>query len=529
MGIRFIKKLSSSPRWNVWLGEMNGQKVVVKAPAFTITPREIEHYGKRATIWWELKKNPNVAEFIAYNKKNAAFITKYYPKTLRQILERRKRLPIGLAIGIALGIANALREAHGRGVVHGDIKPENVFLDEANTPKLGDWEDAIILIEDDNVIQYTPRYEAPEQKLGDMSRVDERTDIYQLGILLYEMIEGEKPVVLVYKRTPEYLRDVISRCLMEKPDERYQTVDELISELRVEIPRIGVELTEIEAIPSPAIQPKERQDLEQTLKKWGVASVRILAKETGLDQQDIMNLLELADYAVKSKREEYWYHKNHYDTALRTLAKILREHVPIDIERIVKDVKLFPEDIEEQLRIWGYPVMNGKVFTKEKLIQQLLERRKIVSVDQLQKVLGIESADIESILRKIAYPSRKTGYYYDKKFWESIMQRIYQILSTAGKITKQSMLKLGLLPEDIEYIVKEKMEPSLTNAQVYYPKGTLLRARDQIHKIAMKLKNVSAIAEALRITRDDTIKILKDMGYVIEEKSGKIVPPPFWL
>ena len=109
------------------------------------------------------------------------------------------------------------------------------------------------------------------------------------------------------------------------------------------------------------------------------------------------------------------------------------------------------------------------------------------------------------------------------------MQRIYQILSTAGKITKQSMLKLGLLPEDIEYIVKEKMEPSLTNAQVYYPKGTLLRARDQIHKIAMKLKNVSAIAEALRITRDDTIKILKDMGYVIEEKSGKIVPPPFWL
>jgi len=81
-----------------------------------------------------LKKNPNIAELVAYDKKNATFILKYYPKTLRQILERKGRLPVGLAKGIILRIANALREAHELGVVHGDIKPENILLDEANVP-----------------------------------------------------------------------------------------------------------------------------------------------------------------------------------------------------------------------------------------------------------------------------------------------------------------------------------------------------------------------------------------------------------
>jgi len=50
MGIKFIRKLLSSPRWNVWLGEMDGERVVVKAPAFTITRREIEYYTKRAAV-----------------------------------------------------------------------------------------------------------------------------------------------------------------------------------------------------------------------------------------------------------------------------------------------------------------------------------------------------------------------------------------------------------------------------------------------------------------------------------------------
>jgi len=64
MGIKFIKKFSSSPRWNVWLGEIDGQKVIIKTPAFTITPKEIEYYAKRATIWAQLKKNPNVGSAV---------------------------------------------------------------------------------------------------------------------------------------------------------------------------------------------------------------------------------------------------------------------------------------------------------------------------------------------------------------------------------------------------------------------------------------------------------------------------------
>ena len=139
MGIKRINKLASSRRWNVWLSEWDGQKVIEKTPACTITPKEIEYYAKRAKIWKQkLNNNPNVAKLIDFDENNARFIIKYYPKTLRQILEKRGRLPAGVAKGIILGIANALREAHEIGVVHGDIKPENIMLDETNIPKLSD-------------------------------------------------------------------------------------------------------------------------------------------------------------------------------------------------------------------------------------------------------------------------------------------------------------------------------------------------------------------------------------------------------
>ena len=291
MKIRRIKKLASSQRWNVWLCKTeDGELVIEKIPAYTITPREIKYYAKRAKIWKEkLNKNPNIAKLVWFDETNARFIIRYYPKTLRQILERRGRIPVGAAKGIIKGIINALRDAHEIGVVHGDIKPENVMLDETNAPKLSDWEDAILIMEEDNIIQYTPSYEAPEQRKGDPTMIDERTDIYQLGILLYEMIEGKKPETLTFMRTPQYLRKIIVKCLKESPDERYQTIDEIMADLRIETSTMErpIEITERpEYRGLPPIE-RVRKFLEEIEEKPVAISIEKIADKLNLTAQQV--------------------------------------------------------------------------------------------------------------------------------------------------------------------------------------------------------------------------------------------------
>ncbi len=335
MAIRYIKRLHSSPRWNVWLGEMNGEKVVVKAPAFTISPKEIEYFRKRAKIWMEkLNKNPNTARLLSFDENNAKFIIRHYPKTLGQILEKKGRLPASVAKGIILGIANALRQAHELGIVHGDIKPENILLDETNTPKLTDWEDAILIMEEDNIVQYTPGYEAPEQRKKDPAIIDERTDIYQLGILLYEMIEGTKPETLAFTRMPEYMRPLIVKCLMENPDERYHTVDELIADLR------------IEKIPSTAVKPRK---------------------------------LELAMEIEKLE----WMNFPPIERVKKLLEEIGDKPVAISIEKIAEQLGLTAQQVRAAINILakekGIAILEGRVITIPGVIQLALKTQKPIA------------------------------------------------------------------------------------------------------------------------------------------------------
>jgi len=294
MEIKYIKKLSSSHRWEVWLAEKDGEKVVVKIPAITVTREEIEYYEKRAKIWMEkLNKNPNIARLLGFDRRRVSFIIKFYPKTLRHILNKQGKLSPSLAKGIILSIANALKLAHELGVVHGDIKPENVLIDEIGTPKLTDWEDAILLLEEDNIIKFTPGYAAPEQMEMNSSLVDERIDIYQLGVLLYEMIEGSKPQQeIVFEETPEHIRKVIIKCTKKDRKQRYRTIEELITDLKAES-KISIKPTEIEI------------DLRLDISLPPIERMRIFLREVksrvlAMSIEKIAKLLKLTTHQVYS-------------------------------------------------------------------------------------------------------------------------------------------------------------------------------------------------------------------------------------
>jgi tetratricopeptide (TPR) repeat protein/TolB-like protein len=174
-------------------------------------------------------------------------------RSLREILEKEGPLPVERAVPIARQIAEALDQAHEAGVVHRDLKPGNVLVGPDGTAFITDFGVARSLAGNGQtragVVVGTPDYLSPEQIAGDP--VDGRTDLYALGIVLFEMLSGELPFqggsqseMLGQRlagrprdlsdagvRAPAAVRAVIRRCLERSPARRYPSARALVEDL----------------------------------------------------------------------------------------------------------------------------------------------------------------------------------------------------------------------------------------------------------------------------------------------------------
>jgi serine/threonine protein kinase len=187
-------------------------------------------------------------------------------ESLRSVLNRFGALSQKKATDLALQICSGLKEAHAQGIVHRDLKPENVMIDGSGNLKLMDFGiarsmEAVTRMT--GVMVGTPAYMAPEQVSG--SAVDYRTDIYSLGLMLYEMFTGkpaftaENAIAVALKQMredpprpgevepsiPLPIERAILRCLEKSPEKRFQTVAALESALQAHVqagtnPRSGV-------------------------------------------------------------------------------------------------------------------------------------------------------------------------------------------------------------------------------------------------------------------------------------------------
>ena len=174
------------------------------------------------------------------------YVMEFMPQTLKEYLQERSPLPVEHAVAIVGQICDALAEAHNlpEPVVHRDIKPANIFIEQRQgreVIKIGDFGIAKVLNEHTTVLTHTgqaspgtPRYMAPEQWLG--QAIDGRTDLYSVGIMLYEMLNGQPPFsgpipVLMGQHLqlpppplaeaiPVGVRKEIEHLLAKKPEER---------------------------------------------------------------------------------------------------------------------------------------------------------------------------------------------------------------------------------------------------------------------------------------------------------------------
>lgn len=176
-------------------------------------------------------------------------------QTLKQYIQSHPSIPIDTAVRIAIDIGNALEEAHDNGIIHCDIKPHNILLTGDGKVKVTDFGIARAInsstVIDKQSILGSVHYLSPEQAAGD--KITEKTDIYSLGIVLYEMLthhlpfEGETAVSIALKhmqgdvpRPTKYnpaispmLEECLLTALQKDPNKRYDTVGDFISELKI--------------------------------------------------------------------------------------------------------------------------------------------------------------------------------------------------------------------------------------------------------------------------------------------------------
>jgi serine/threonine protein kinase/tetratricopeptide (TPR) repeat protein len=199
----------------------------------------------------------NVCRMHDLNKDEGAYyITMEYVvgEDLKRLIRKVGQMSVGKTISIAKQVCEGLAEAHSLGIVHRDLKPQNIMVDEAGNAKIMDFGIARSLkvkgITGAGMMIGTPEYMSPEQVEG--KDVDQRSDIYSLGVILYEMVtgrvpfEGETPFTIGVKhkseppldprqlnaQIPENLGRLVLKCLEKDKAKRYQTALELHADLK---------------------------------------------------------------------------------------------------------------------------------------------------------------------------------------------------------------------------------------------------------------------------------------------------------
>lgn len=215
----------------------------------------VEKFKREATAVANLSDNNIINIFDVGTQGDINYIVMEYVKgkTLKQIIVENVRLSYERTIDIGIQIAKALDCAHRNNIIHRDVKPQNILVTEEGVVKVTDFGIAkaptSVTITNSNKVMGSAHYFSPEQAKG--SFVDNRTDLYSLGIVLYEMVTGkvpydaESPVSVALKHIqetvvppknlvpgiPESLNRLILKAIEKEPIRRYQTAKELLMDL----------------------------------------------------------------------------------------------------------------------------------------------------------------------------------------------------------------------------------------------------------------------------------------------------------
>jgi predicted Ser/Thr protein kinase len=221
-------------------------------------------------------------------------------ENLKQLIRRTGPLPVRDAILMALQMARALSFAHGRGLVHRDVKPQNVLLNDDGQAKMTDFGIARSVdvqgVTITGTVLGTSEYISPEQARGE--QVNAQSDVYSLGVVLYELLTGsvpfqgesfvtialkhvhEPPPNLLERRpdAPPRVAMAVERAMAKSPADRFQSMSELCNELEASLADLDPSSEEATMIARPAGRPARRRRADRPQRRrggflWPIAAV----------------------------------------------------------------------------------------------------------------------------------------------------------------------------------------------------------------------------------------------------------------
>jgi serine/threonine protein kinase len=235
----------------------NGDRFAVKTVKY---PEDLDEYKKsekrfyrEAALWVGLGKHPNIVRALSFGKmsEDPYLLLEFVDGVNLRKLIISRQLDLRRSLQIGKDVCSGLMYAHSQGVVHGDIKPENILIDRSGRAKVTDFGCSRLSGETGTLsvdIVATLSYMSPEQLFSE-SEIDERSDIYSFGIVLYEMLTYEKPfrfgtvkeVLNAHRRAhipvpssvqmgiPCEIDRLVLRCIERNPDERFRHFGELVA------------------------------------------------------------------------------------------------------------------------------------------------------------------------------------------------------------------------------------------------------------------------------------------------------------